>query len=148
MIQDLEKEGYRISTDKSELDLNVIHGFLSKEAYWSKGIPFEIIKKGIDNSFCFGVYHKLEQVGFARLITDYATYAYLADVFIVEEHRGKGLSKWLMDVIINHPEVQGLRRWTLATLDAHELYKQFDFTSLAKPETFMELYKPEVYKNN
>ena len=133
MDNDQASKDYSVSTDKSKLDIKLIHKFLSEEAYWSKKIPFEIVKKSIENSFCFGVYHGEEQVGFAKLITDYATYAYLADVFITPSHRGKGLSKMLMSEIINHPELQGLRRISLATTDAHGLYEQFGFKSPAKP---------------
>lgn len=118
---------YTISTDKSRLDLNVIHQFLSQEAYWSPNIPKELVQKAIDNSLCFGIYADNQQVGFARVISDYATFGYLSDVFIVPEHRGKGLSKQLMASIMAHPDLQGLRRWMLITRDAHGLYSQFGF---------------------
>lgn len=146
MNNDFVSETYQISTDKSKLNLEVIHKFLSEEAYWSKNIPFEIVKKSIENSFCFGVYYNNEQIGFARLITDYATYAYLADVFILHKHRGKGLSKMLMSEIINHPELQYLRRISLATSDAHGLYEQFGFKPPSKPGTLMEIYRPDIYQ--
>src|SRR6476659_5467148 len=119
---ELTKGEYSISTDNGRLDIDVIHGYLSGESYWAKGIPVETVKRSIDNSICFGVYHNNGQVGFARLVTDKATFAYLADVFIVEAHRGRGLSKWLVEVIHAHPDVQGLRRWMLGTRDAHGLY--------------------------
>ena len=136
---------YNISTDKEKLQLPVIHQYLSIESYWAKHVPLEIVKQSIEGSFCFGVYFKNEQVGFARVITDHATFAYLADVFILEAHRGKGLSKWLMEFIMAHPKLQGLRRFCLATRDAHGLYKQFGFTPLAKPETFMEIKHDNFY---
>ncbi len=139
--------GYRISSDQSEMDVESIHKFIS-QSYWAKGIPIETLKKAIDNSLCFGVFNSEgSQVGFARMITDLATYAYLADVYVLEEHRGKGLSKLLMQEIMSHPDLQGLRRMTLATLDAHGLYEKYGFSELAKPETFMENCDPEVYRN-
>jgi len=140
-------EGYRISSDQSELDIESIHEFLST-SYWAEGIPMETLNRAISNSLSFGVFSKEKrQVGFARVITDSATYAYLADVYILEDHRGKGLSKWLMHEIMSHPDLQGLRRMTLATADAHGLYEKYGFSELAKPEVFMENWNPEVYKN-
>ncbi len=140
MIQD-----YIISSDKKKMDVDAIHAYLSR-SYWAKNVPLSIVNTAIENSLCFGVFHNDSQVGFARLITDYATFAYLADVYILEEHRGKGISKNLMDVIINHPKLQGLRRMVLATSDAHSLYEKFGFKALANPQTFMELWDPDVYK--
>ena len=129
------------------MNLESIHKFIS-QSYWAEGIPIETLKKGIDNSLCFGVFNSEgSQVGFARMITDLATYAYLADVYVLEEHQGKGLSKWLMQEIMSHPDLQGLRRMTLATLDAHGLYEKYGFSALVKPEIFMENWDPEVYKN-
>jgi N-acetylglutamate synthase-like GNAT family acetyltransferase len=137
---------YEISDDKSCLDLDVIHRYLSEESYWAQGIPREVVARSIANSLCFGIYERDgAQVGFARLITDRATYAYLADVFVLASHRGKGLSKRLMETIIAHPDVQGLRRWTLATRDAHELYARYGFTPIAKPDRLMERHAPNVY---
>ena len=139
--------GYRISSDQSEMDVESIHKFIS-QSYWAKGIPIETLKKAIDNSLCFGVFNSEGvQVGFARMITDSATYAYLADVYVLGEHRGKGLSKWLMQEIMSHPDLQGLRRMTLATSDAHGLYEKYGFSALATPEVFMENWDPNVYKN-
>lgn len=137
---------YEISVDPARLDLAVIYRYLSEEAYWSPGIPREIVERAVANSLCFGVYTAAgAQVGFARLITDRATYAYLADVFVLSEHRGQGLSKRLMEAIIAHPELQGLRRWMLATRDAHSLYARYGFTPLAKPERVMERHDPNAY---
>jgi GNAT superfamily N-acetyltransferase len=127
-----------ISTDKSKLDVSLIHKYLSEDSYWAKGIPLEIVKKSIENSMCFGVYKAETQVGFARVTTDKAIFAYVADVFILPEHRKQGLSKKLMAEIIAHPELQGLRKMLLATADAHGLYSQFGFEELAKPGNFME----------
>jgi len=135
------------STDRAKLDLNFVHGFLT-ESYWAKGIPREVVVRSIQNSLCFGLYCGTEQIGFARVITDYATYAYLADVFVIERYRGRGLAKWLMECIMAHPQLQGLRRWTLATRDAHGLYAHFGFTPLAKPDRFMELHDAEIYMRN
>lgn len=136
---------YKISTDKSQLDIPLIQKFLSQESYWAQNVPVEIVQRSIENSLCFGVYHQNQQVGFARVITDQATFAYLADVFILPEHRGKGLSKKLIETISNWPSLQGLRRWVLATRDAHTLYEQFGFTSLDKPEIFMQRKLIEKY---
>ena len=137
---------YEISVDPARLDLAVIYRYLSEEAYWSPGIPREIVERAVANSLCFGVYTAAgAQVGFARLITDRATYAYLADVFVLSEYRGQGLSKRLMEAIIAHPELQGLRRWMLATRDAHSLYARYGFTPLAKPERVMERHDPNAY---
>lgn len=138
--------GYRISTQVKDMDLSVIHGYLS-HSYWSKNIPFNIVETAINNSLCFGVFTQSGiQVAFARMITDTATFAYLADVFVLEEHRGKGISKWLMQEIIEHPKLQGIRRMALATSDAHGLYQQFGFKKLNSPDSFMELHLPDVYK--
>jgi GNAT superfamily N-acetyltransferase len=142
-----EQEGYTISTDNAKLDIGVIHHYLSEESYWAKNIPLEVVKRSIDNSLCFGLYHQHTQIGFARLITDKATFAYLADVFIIESYRGKGLSKWLVQTIQIYPEVQGLRRWMLGTKDAHGLYAQFGWTPLPEEmvSRFMQLHNPDVY---
>jgi GNAT superfamily N-acetyltransferase len=133
-----------ISTDKERIDLGVVHGFLT-ESYWAWGIPREVVARSVENSVCFGVYGEGKQVGFARVISDYATYAYIADVFVLESYRGHGLGKWLMECIMRHPRLQGLRRWSLATMDAHSLYSKFGFSPLKTPERFMELHNPEVY---
>lgn len=127
-----------ISTDKSLLNIPLIHHYLSTESYWAKNIPIEIVKTAIENSLCFGVYIDGQQMGFARLITDYATFGYLADVFVLADYRGKGYSKALMAEILAHPSLQGLRVWGLRTADAHGLYAQYGFSPLAKPERGME----------
>jgi N-acetylglutamate synthase-like GNAT family acetyltransferase len=143
-----EKRGeFLISSDKSRLDINVIYEFLTN-CYWAKGIPLETVKRSIENSECFGVYEGSKLVGYARVISDKATIGYLGDVFILESHRGKGLSKWLMECIMKHPELQGFRRWILLTRDAHELYKKFGFTGIAMPDKYMELVDTEVYLKN
>ncbi len=134
-----------ISDDKGLLDVDYVHDYISNKSYWAKNIPIEIVKKSIDGSICFGVYEKEKQIGFARVISDKATFAYLADVFIDENYRGKGLSKWLMEVIINHNELQGLRRWMLGTLDAHSLYEKFGFKPIEEPNRFMHKHNPNVY---
>ena len=145
-----EKDGYSISTDKAKLDIGVIHHYLSVESYWAKNIPLEVVQRSIDNSLCFGLYHQHIQIGFARLVTDKATFAYLADVFIIESYRGKGLSKWLVQTIQAYPEVQGLRRWLLGTKDAHGLYAQSGWTPIPEEmiSRFMQLHNPDVYKPN
>ena len=144
-IMEWRKDGYLISTDKSKIDIATVHRFLS-QTYWAEGIPIEIVKRGVDNSLCFAIYRGERLIGFARVITDFATFAYLADVFILPKERGKGLSKWLMRVILDHPRLQGLRRFTLATRDAHGLYAQFGFTPFDKPERWMERHAPDIYK--
>ena len=144
---EFEKEGYTISTDPARLDMAVIHQYLSEESYWARNIPLELVKRSIDHSLCFGLYHQEKQIGFARLITDKATFAYLADVFITEPYRGKGLSKWLVQTIHAHPDVQGLRRWMLGTRDAHGLYAQFGWKPIPEElaSRFMQIHDPEVY---
>lgn len=140
-------EGYKISANRSDMDFSTIHQFLSS-SYWAKGIPKELMQTALENSLCFGVFADSGgQVGFARVVTDYATFGYLADVFILDGHRGKGLSKWLMKVIFSHPNLQNFRRFTLATRDAHGLYRKFGFKELAHPESFMENWAPNVYQN-
>lgn len=134
------KAEYEVSTDPGRIDLAVIHGFLTN-SYWAKGIPAEIVRQSIENSLCFGVYHHGRQVGFARVISDRSTFAYLADVFILPDYRRRGLSKWLIECIVGHPDLQGLRRWMLATQDAHELYRQYGFTSIKSPERWMEIHR-------
>ena len=139
------QDGVEISTDKSLLDIPFIHQYLT-QSYWSEGIPYETVKKSIEGSLCFGVYHSGKQVGFARLITDQATFAYLADVFIDESYRGRGLSKALIKTILEHPSTQGLRRFMLATRDAHGLYAQFGFSQLTFTDRWMHIHKPDLYK--
>ena len=139
------RDGFLVTTDPARLDINFIHGYLVR-SYWSEGIPREVVERGIAHSLCFGVYEGDNQVGFARIVSDFATFAYLADVFIIESHRGRGLSKFLMECIVKHPELQGLRRWVLGTRDAHGLYEQYGFKPLAKPDRYMEIHDPEVYK--
>jgi GNAT superfamily N-acetyltransferase len=145
MTVERKHHDYTLSDDPARLDLDVIHGFLS-QSYWSPGIPRETLARALANSLCFGVYRGQTQVGFARLVTDRATFAYLADVFVLEPHRGRGLSRALMELIMAHPEVQGLRRWLLATRDAHGLYRKFGFTELAEPARFLTRHDPDVYQ--
>jgi len=138
---------YEITCDASRLDIGAIHAFLS-ESYWSTGIPRAVVERAIANSLCFGVFHEGQQVGFARVVTDKATFAYLADVYIVPKHRGQGLSRRLMEHVIQHPDLQGLRRMLLATRDAHALYAKFGFKPLAAPERIMEIHNPNVYSGS
>ena len=145
MAQEWRHGEYIISTDTQLLDISAIHSYLTT-SYWAENIPFEIVKKSIEHSLNFGVYTQGKQIGFARVITDYATYAYIGDVYILEDFRRQGLSKWLMRVIADHPELRGLRRWTLLTRDAHELYRKTGFTTPRNPERFMEKANPDVYK--
>jgi N-acetylglutamate synthase-like GNAT family acetyltransferase len=138
---------YEISTDTNRLDVDVIHRFLAQESYWSAGIPRVIVERAIGNSLCFGVYHHAAQVGFARVVTDKSTFAFLADVFILSAHRGKGLSKWLMRCVVEHETLQGLRRFLLLTSDAHGLYRQFGFAELGNPSRFMEILQQDIYSS-
>lgn len=137
---------YKFSSKLNDMDIEAIHRFIS-QSYWATDIPLETLRKAINNSLCFGAFTQSgDQVGFARVVTDLATFAYLADVYVVEQHRGQGLSKRLMQHIVKHPELQGIRRMFLATSDAHGLYQQFGFEALQRPEIFMELHQPNVYK--
>ncbi|MBV9217023.1 MAG: GNAT family N-acetyltransferase [Acidobacteria bacterium] len=136
---------YEIDTDKRRLDIAAIHRFLSQESYWAKKRPLEKTLTAIENSLCFGIYKGREQVGFARLVTDKATFAYVGDVYVVEPHRGKGLSKWLLQVMTEQPDLQGMRRWLLATRDAHGLYKQHGFSALVHPDRWMERTSLDAY---
>ena len=142
MKKNFRKNGYLISTDKSRFEIKAIQDYLSN-SYWAKNRPISTTKRSIKNSLCFGLFKKKKQIGFARVITDYATFAYLADVYILEPYRGLGLSKWMMDVILNYEELQNLRRWFLATRDAHGLYKKFGFKSLKNPENMMEMFRKD-----
>ena len=146
MAYEVTNDEYLISDDSSRLDVPFIHNFLANESYWAKNIPLATVEKSIANSLCFGLYHKQQQVGFARLVTDKATFAYLADVFIVPQYRGRGLSRWLIETIHAHALLQTLRRWMLGTRDAHGLYKKFGWTSLAEPDRFMQKHNPNVYQ--
>jgi len=143
---DLQKDSFTISTSKEKLNISYIHQFLA-QSYWAENIPVEIVQRSIEGAVCFGVYDGDQQIGFARVITDKATVAYLADVFIDERYRGRGLSKWLMKTIMSHPELQGLRNWFLGTRDAHGLYAQFGFSPLENPERIMRKNVPDIYKN-
>ena len=144
---DWKRGEFEISTDRERLDREAIHAFLSN-SYWARGIPRAVLDRSIENSLCFGVYEGRRLVGFARVITDLSTFAYLADVFVLESHRGRGLSRWLMEIIRGHPQLQGLRRWTLATRDAHGLYEKFGFRRLASPDRLMEIVDVDIYLKN
>jgi GNAT superfamily N-acetyltransferase len=135
---------YVVSTDRSRIDVAAVHAFLSN-TYWSPGVPEDVIRRAIAGSICFGIYHGSDQVGFARVITDRATYAYLSDVYVLESHRGRGLSRWMMEVIMSHPDLQGLRRFSLSTRDAHGLYKKFGFGPVGNPDRQMEIMRRDIY---
>jgi len=135
---------YEISTDPARLDVDAIHAFLT-QSYWSPGIPRATVARAIANSLCFGVFWQGQQVGFARMVTDKTTFAYLCDVYVLEAHRGHGVSKQLMKHVMEHPDLQGLRRMMLATRDAHGLYTQYGFTSLSAPDRIMEIVRPDIY---
>ena len=135
-----------ISTNQSELDIPLVHQFLSEQSSWAKGISFDVVQRSIANSLCFGGFLSDEQIAFARVITDYTTFANLVDVFVLPEHRGQGYSKALMEAVFAHPQLQGLRRFTLATGDAHGLYAQYGFTAPRFPQSLMERYFPGMYE--
>ncbi|MDB5009897.1 MAG: family N-acetyltransferase [Mucilaginibacter sp.] len=140
------KKGYQISTTKSLLNFDVIYQYLNEDSYWAKGMPVEKLKMAIENSICFGIYHQNRQAGFARVVTDKATFAYICDVFVLPDFRGQGLSKWLIQTIVEYPELKGLRRWSLATADAHGLYSQFGFKP-NRPDRWMEIFTPYTKEN-
>ena len=140
MGQEWRRGEYVISTDPARLDIATIHEYLSGSAYWAIGRPLEVVRRSIENSLPFGVYHRTAQIGFARVVTDYATFAWLADVFVLPEFQGQGIGKWLIGVIVDHPGLPGLRRWLLGTKDAHGLYAQYGFQPLRAPERFMERF--------
>jgi GNAT superfamily N-acetyltransferase len=143
---DFWKDTYHISTEKAKLNVPYIHQFLF-HSYWAENIPVEIVKRSIEGAVCFGVYDGEHQIGFARVITDNATFGYLADVFIDEKYRGRGLSKWLMESIMGHPDLQGFRSWQLGTKDAQGLYAKFGFKTPDNPERIMRKNVPDIYKN-
>jgi len=140
------RDRFKISTDPSLLDISLIHDYLANQSYWAPGIPMEIVRKSVENSLCFGLYEDGQQIGFARVVTDRATFAWLGDVFVVETYRGRGLSKWLLECIVTHPELQDLRRFLLGTRDAHGLYQQYGFMPLSSPERFLEIHRPGIYE--
>jgi len=159
-VMEWRRGEFLISTDRVRLDLDIIHGFLT-ECYWAKGIPRDVVARSIEHSLCFGIYHEVgekspllpeserngtRQVGFARVISDFATIAYLGDVFVLDAYRGRGLSKWMMECIVRDPRLQGLRRWILLTRDAHGLYSKFGFKQLQAPDRYMELHRTDIYE--
>jgi len=146
MYYEATTDNYLISTNPALLDIGAIHQYLSEESYWAKGIPIEKVEKSLSNSLCFGIYEAGKQVGLARLITDYTAFAYLCDVFVLPSHQGKGLGKWLMQTVHKHPDLQGLRRWMLATRSP-DFYKPFGWEHLSEEQSkrFMQLHKPDVY---
>lgn len=147
MTTEVHRGAYAISDDPARLDLTAIHAFLTR-SYWASGVPRALVERAVANSLCFGLYHEPDQVGFARVVTDRATFAYLADVYVLETHRGQGLSKWLVQTLREHEELQGLRRFLLATRDAHGLYAKFGFKPLTSPDRLMEALNPNVYQTS
>ncbi len=142
---EFHRDQFTVSSDPSKLDLDAIFDFLT-HCYWSEGIPLSTVEKGIKNSLCFGLFDAATQIGFARVISDYASYAYLCDVYVLDSYRGKGLGTWLMSCVMKHPDLQGLRRFTLLTRDAHALYRKFGFDASRNPSRYMEIHDSEVYK--
>jgi GNAT superfamily N-acetyltransferase len=143
-VAEWQQGEYIITTNSERLDIELIHDYLSKSSYWARGRSLDLVRRSIENSLPFGVFRESEQVGFGRVVTDYATFAWIADVFILEQHRGQGLSKWLLEVMVNHPQLQGFRRWVLATRDAHGLYRRYGFTELRDPPRWMEKFSENV----
>lgn len=147
-IIEIKFDNFTITTDKLKMDVVAIHDFLSKYSGWSDNIPFDKVKTSIENSLNFGLFHNDKQIGLARIISDFSTIAYLGDIYVLDNYRGQGLSKKLMDVVISHPNLQGLRRWILLTSTADWLYEKYGFTKLPKPELYMELFDPNIYKTD
>jgi GNAT superfamily N-acetyltransferase len=145
--QTFRRDDFRISTDPAILNIDLIHSYLSRETYWAAGIPRDTLVRAVTGSLCFGVYESEKQVGFARVVTDRATFAYLCDVFVLREYQGRGLSKWLMECVVSHPDLQGLRRFVLVTKDAHGLYAKFGFETPADPASYMHIHRPDVYRD-
>ena len=144
MSREWKRGKFSISTDPTQLDISVIHKYLSTDSYWDKGRTVDTVKRSIENSLNFGLYKGEQQIGFARVVTDYATFAWLADVFVLDTYRGRGLGQWLVELILSHPDLQRFHRWVLATKDAHELYRQFGFIELKRPERWMERPDPQM----
>ncbi len=142
--QEWRRGEFVISTDRARIDIETVHRFISEESYWGQGRAVEVVRRSIEGSLAFGLYRDERLVGFARVVTDYATFAWVADVFVLEEFRGHGLGRWLMETILAHPELQGFRRWVLATKDAQELYRRFGFSELKRPERWMERPDPNM----
>jgi GNAT superfamily N-acetyltransferase len=145
VFQSSHRDGFTVSTDPALLDLTLLHDYLSRQAYWSAGIPLDTLERAVAGSLCFGLYAGDLQIGFARVVTDRATFAYLCDVFVLPEYRGRGLSKWLMECVMANPDLQGLRRFVLVTRDAHELYAKFGFETPTNPASYMHIHRPDVY---
>lgn len=145
-IREWNRDEYLVSNDRARLDLGVIHEYLVR-SYWAENIPREIVARSLEHSLGYGVYYQDRQVAFARVVTDQATFAYVADVFVLEAHRSRGLARWLMRCILETPELQGIRRWLLATRDAHEVYRSVGFLPLAEPARFMEIVRNDLYRN-
>lgn len=141
-----QRDGFEVSDDRRRLDLAAVHRFISTESYWAAGISEAILARAIANSLCFGLYRGAVQAGFARVVTDRATYAYLCDVYVEREHRGAGLGKWLVACVLEHPDLQGLRRIALMTRDAHDLYRPFGFQALPEATRYLEIHRPDVYR--
>jgi GNAT superfamily N-acetyltransferase len=143
---DWNRDGYTVSSDPARLQLDVVHAFLV-QSYWAKEIPLDVVARSIRGSIAFGLYHRGVQVCFARVISDRATFAYVADVFVLESHRGRGLARWMMECVLATPELQGLRRWLLVTRDAHALYRSLGFSLVSRPEGFMEISRHDLYRS-
>jgi ribosomal protein S18 acetylase RimI-like enzyme len=147
MAIEWQREGFEVSDDRARLDLGAVHRFISRESYWAAGISESLLARAIAHSLCFGAYREGAQVGFARVVTDRATFGYLCDVYVDREHRGRGLGKWLVACVLEHPDLQGLRRIALMTRDAHDLYRPFGFRSMPEATRYLEIHRPDVYRS-
>ena len=147
MPMEWQRPGYEVSDDPARLDVASVHNYLSGRSYWAPGVPRETVERAVANSLCFGLYQGASQVGFARVVTDRATFGYLCDVFVEEAHRGAGLGKWLVECVLAHPDLQDLRRLCLMTRDAHSLYQPFGFRGLPDPARYLEIHRPDVYRS-
>ncbi|MGO8765928.1 MAG: GNAT family N-acetyltransferase [Limisphaerales bacterium] len=145
MHSEWKNGGLLVSTDPAKLDVGAVHAFLGR-SYWAEAIPLEVVERSMRHSLCFGLFDGSAQIGFARVISDYTTFAYLADVYVLEDYRGRGLGKWLIRCVMAHPQLQDLRRFVLVTRDAHELYRPFGFETPKKPQNYMEIRRDSLYK--
>lgn len=145
-VWEMRRDEFTVSDDPRRLDVASVHRYLSEESYWARGIPLELVRRSIEGSLCFGLYKAAEQAGFARFVTDGTTFAYLCDVFVLPQARGRGLGRWMVESALEHPRLQGLRRTVLVTRDAHGLYLKLGFKALERPDGYMERVRPKIYQ--
>ncbi len=148
LIEEFLHDEFLLSSDPKKLDIDIIHRYLNKHSYWAQNIPLNVVERSLNNSLCFGLYRNKTQIGLVRVITDRATFAYLADTFIIDEYQGKGLGIWMIETVMKSSELQGLRRWQLSTRDAHKFYQKLGFQSLEYPDRHMTIKYHNIYKKN